>query len=182
MSQTQHRFCLSTVRILKKLKDAAPFLQPVDPNALGIPHYPSTIKHPMDLGTVERKLISSNPTKPDPSYTRPPYLGTSEFIHDVKLIFKNCDTFNGPEHAITQMGRRLEAVFDKQIKQLPANEEVCPYFSHSIKLLGTQFPLACQDRIEIKGDSATATATHYQKGSSASPCFNLRPYYSPLRV
>jgi hypothetical protein len=124
MSHTQHRFCLSTVRTLKKLKDATPFLQPVDPIALGIPHYATVIKQPMDLGTVERKLISSNPSKPDSSVARPPYLSTDEFIYDVKLIFNNCATFNGVDHVITQMGRRLEAVFDKQLKQLPANEEV----------------------------------------------------------
>jgi bromodomain-containing factor 1 len=124
MSQNQHRFCLSTIRTLKKLKDGAPFLHPVDPIALGIPHYPTIIKHPMDLGTVERKLISSNPSKPDPSVARPPYISADEFISDVKLIFNNCAIFNGVDHVITQMGRRLEAVFEKQIKQLPANEEV----------------------------------------------------------
>lgn len=125
MSQNQHRFCLSTVRTLKKLKHAVPFLNPVDPIALGIPHYPTVVKQPMDLSTVERKLISSNPSKPDPAVMRPPYFSTDEFISDVKLIFNNCAIFNGPEHLITQMGRHLEAVFDKQLKQLPANEEVC---------------------------------------------------------
>jgi hypothetical protein len=158
MSQTQHRFCLSTVRILKKLKDAGPFLQPVDPNALGIPHYPNVVKHPMDLGTVERKLISSNPTKPDPSFTRPPYSSAGEFIGDVKLIFDNCAKFNGPDHTITQMGRRLEAVFDKQIKQLPANEEVCSCLT---LLPTTQMSLAFQSWLDLKGDSSSPpTADH----------------------
>ena len=124
MSATQHRFCLSTVRTLKKLKDAVPFLHPVDPIVLGIPHYPTIIKKPMDLSTVERNLISSNPSKPDPAVTRPPYLNADEFVNDVKLIFDNCATFNGVDHVITKMGRRIEAVFDKQIKQLPPNEEV----------------------------------------------------------
>jgi hypothetical protein len=33
-------------------------------------------------------------------------------------------TFNGPDHVVTAMGKRVEAVFDKQIKQLPAADEV----------------------------------------------------------
>jgi hypothetical protein len=33
-----------------------PFLTPVDPVALNIPDYPLVITHPMDLGTVLRKL------------------------------------------------------------------------------------------------------------------------------
>ncbi|KAJ8595168.1 hypothetical protein M405DRAFT_807777 [Rhizopogon salebrosus TDB-379] len=48
----QHRFCLSTIRSLKKLKDAGAFLRPVDPVSLNIPHCPKIIKNPMDLGTI----------------------------------------------------------------------------------------------------------------------------------
>ncbi|KDN39590.1 hypothetical protein RSAG8_08746, partial [Rhizoctonia solani AG-8 WAC10335] len=49
MSPTQHKFCVSTVRTLKRLKDALPFLHPVDPIALNIPHYPIVVKRPMDF-------------------------------------------------------------------------------------------------------------------------------------
>jgi bromodomain-containing factor 1 len=113
---------VSTVRTLKKLKDAAPFLHPVDPISLGIPHYTTAIKTPMDLGTVEKKLMASHPAKPD--LTKARYNTVDEFVKDVKLIFQNCITFNGPDHAISQMGKRLESVFEKQIKQVPPNEEV----------------------------------------------------------
>ncbi|KAH7883907.1 hypothetical protein F5I97DRAFT_1930123 [Phlebopus sp. FC_14] len=119
LSTAQHRFCLSTVRSLKKLKDAAAFLHPVDPVALNIPHYPSIIKSPIDLGTIERKLMSSNPTKSDPNPNNPRYLNADEFIADVRLIFTNCVTFNGPDHVVSQAGKHVESVFDKQIKQLP---------------------------------------------------------------
>ncbi|KAI6136923.1 Bromodomain-containing protein [Pisolithus sp. B1] len=119
LSAAQHRFCLSTIRSLKKLKDAAPFLLPVDPIALNIPHYPSIIKNPMDLATIERKLMSSNPAKPDPNLNNPRYNSADEFIADVRLVFTNCITFNGPDHAISVAGKHVEAVFDKQIKQLP---------------------------------------------------------------
>jgi bromodomain-containing factor 1 len=125
LSTAQFRFCQSTIRTLKKLKDAAPFLRPVDPISLNIPHYPSVIKNPMDFSTVERKLTSSNPTKPDPIPQNPRYFHADEFIADVRLIFSNCVTFNGPDHAVTAMGKRVEEVFDKQIKQMPPALEVC---------------------------------------------------------
>ncbi|CDO72429.1 hypothetical protein BN946_scf184977.g129 [Trametes cinnabarina] len=124
LNVAQHRFMCSTVRTLKKLKDAGPFLTPVDPVALGIPHYPTIIKHPMDFSTVERKLASSNPAKPDPNPANPRYHSASEFIADIRLIFSNSLTFNGPDHPITQMGKRVEAIFDKQVKQMPPPDEV----------------------------------------------------------
>ncbi|KAF8529475.1 Bromodomain-containing protein [Gautieria morchelliformis] len=115
-SQQQYKFCLSTVRQLKKGKDAVPFLHPVDHIALGIPHYVNVIKHPMDLSTVERKVQSSNPAKPDPNLANPRYRNADEFVHDIKLIFSNTVTFNGPDHVVSLMGKRLEAQFDKAPK------------------------------------------------------------------
>lgn len=80
----------------------------------------------MDFATIERKLNSSNPVKPDPHMDNPRYLNADEFIADVRLIFNNCLTFNGPDHLVAQMGKRVEAVFDKQVKQMPPPaEEVC---------------------------------------------------------
>lgn len=123
LSPVQHRFCLSTVRSLKKLKDASAFVHPVDPVALNIPHYPTIIKTPMDLGTIERKLMASNPAKPETSSNIPRYYSAEEFVSDVRLVFSNCITFNGPDHVIAQAGKHVEAVFDKQIKQLPPPAE-----------------------------------------------------------
>ncbi|KAJ3750110.1 Bromodomain-containing protein [Lentinula detonsa] len=122
----QYRFCQSTVRSLKKLKDASPFLRPVDPIALNIPHYPSIIKNPMDFSTIERKLTASNPVKPDPNPLNPRYCTAEEFVADVRLIIYNCVTFNGPDHIITSMGRRVEEVFDKQVKNMPTAESPPP--------------------------------------------------------
>lgn len=122
---SQWRFCCSTVRTLKRLKDANPFNLPVDPVALAIPHYPTIVKRPMDFSTIEKKLTASNPTKPDPNPVNPRYINADQFIFDVRLIFSNCLKFNGPDHPVTAMGKRVESVFDKQIKQIPHPEEVC---------------------------------------------------------
>ena len=127
----QWRFCLSTIKNLRKHKDAGPFLTPVDPVVLNIPHYPSIIKNPMDFSTIELKLNHSNPAKPDPNPNNPRYYAADEFICDVRLVFTNTLTFNGPEHAVTAMGKRVEEVFDKQIKNMPPAAEVvcdCSYW------------------------------------------------------
>ncbi|KAJ7630701.1 hypothetical protein FB45DRAFT_990657 [Roridomyces roridus] len=122
----QWRFCYSTIRSLKKQKDAPPFLHPVDAVGLGIPHYHSIVRTPMDLSTVERKLSAANPAKPDPNPKNPRYSTTDEFIADVRLIVKNCILFNGVDHPISAMARHLEEVFDKQIKNLPSPAEAKP--------------------------------------------------------
>lgn len=114
---------LSTVRQLKKLKDANPFKQPVDPVALGIPHYFQVVKNPMDLQTIERKLASSNPAKPDPNTSNPRYYTAEEVILDVRQMVINSLTFNGAEHVVSQMGKRVEEQFDKALKQLPPPDE-----------------------------------------------------------
>jgi bromodomain-containing factor 1 len=105
------------------MKDATPFRFPVNAEALKIPHYLQIIKHPMDFSTIERKLLASSP-KPDSNLTNPRYSNADEFVANVRLIFSNCVTFNGPEHVVTQQGKCVEAVSDKQIKQLPPSEEV----------------------------------------------------------
>ncbi|KAI0067882.1 Bromodomain-containing protein [Artomyces pyxidatus] len=125
-SVAQHKFAVSTIRTLKKLKDAGPFKLPVDAEALKIPHYHQVVTHPMDFSTIERKLAATNPIKPDPNPSVERYYNADEFIADVRLIFSNCVTFNGAEHFVTLQGKRVEAVFDKQIKQLPAPEEPKP--------------------------------------------------------
>jgi hypothetical protein len=80
----------------------------------------------MDFSTIERKLVASNPAKPDPNLANPRYNNAEEFVSDVRLIFSNSLTFNGPDHAVTAMGKRVEEIFDKQVKNMPAPLEVKP--------------------------------------------------------
>ncbi|KAF9557851.1 Bromodomain-containing protein [Agrocybe pediades] len=123
LNAAQYRFLASTIRTLRKSKDGAPFLRPVDPIALNIPHYTSIIKTPMDISTIERKLAASNPQKPDPNPHNPRYYHAEEVIADVRLMVSNAVTFNGPEHLVAAMGKRLEETFDKSIKHLPSRTE-----------------------------------------------------------
>lgn len=110
------------MRTLKRQKDAGPFLRPVDFVELKIPHYPVIVKEPMDIGTVEFKLTLSNPSKPAAgnATSNPRYFTADEFIADVRRIFNNCYAFNGVDHIISQMAKRLEEVFEKQIPNMPS--------------------------------------------------------------
>jgi hypothetical protein len=119
---------LSCIRSLKKNKDAALFLEPVNPVLFGIPHYPDIIKNPMDLGTVETKLIVSDPRGPpkDKSkmgkwdQSKGKYNSVADVSLDVRQIFWNTARFNGMDHVVTQAATRLDAVFAKMIANIPA--------------------------------------------------------------
>lgn len=124
---TQHKHMLNAVRGLKKNKDGVFFLEPVDPVKFNIPAYPQIITKPMDLATVETKLIVSDPrgapkdksrmSKWDESKGR--YSNVAEITLDVRQIFWNTARFNGMEHLVTQAAKRLDAVFTKNVNNIP---------------------------------------------------------------
>jgi bromodomain-containing factor 1 len=101
----QLKFASSLLRDLTK-KHYAPynlaFLQPVDPEALGIPQYRDIIKNPMDLSTIRRKLDNGQ------------YEDGDEFDADIRLMFQNCYTFNAPGSEVYNLGKELEAVYDRK--------------------------------------------------------------------
>ncbi|KIW93514.1 uncharacterized protein Z519_06119 [Cladophialophora bantiana CBS 173.52] len=92
---------------LKKSNASGPFRLPVDYVGLNIPTYPEVIKHPMDLGTIDQRL------------KRNEYTSVATFVADFELIVKNCFTFNGPDHGVSQQARKMKASFDGQMRNLP---------------------------------------------------------------
>lgn len=111
LAKHQAKFALASLRAVKRLKDAGPFIDPVDDVKLNIPTYYTVIKHPMDLSTMERKVTGSL------------YTGVSEFISDMNLIVSNCVLFNGPESFISNMARNIKASFDKHMNNMPPYEQ-----------------------------------------------------------
>lgn len=107
MPKEQTKYALAMLRTLKKKAEAAPFLQPVDPVALGIPTYPDIVKKPMDLSTVERKVTNGT------------YKNVDEFSSDIRLIWQNAYTFNGSENPVSKMGNTLSTLFEKQLLKMP---------------------------------------------------------------
>ncbi|KAI8388692.1 Bromodomain-containing protein [Radiomyces spectabilis] len=90
--------------ILRKTMEnqhAFEFLRPVDPIKQGIPHYLNIIKKPMDLGTVKAK------------YKTGQYKKAQQFDEDVRLMFRNCYTFNPPNTYVYNEAKALEEVYNK---------------------------------------------------------------------
>lgn len=108
--QHQQKHALMAIKAVKRLKDARPFLQPVDPVALNIPLYFNFIKRPMDLQTIERKLNAN-------AYETP-----EQITEDFNLMVENSAKFNGPTAVITQMGRNIQAAFEKHMLNMPAKD------------------------------------------------------------
>jgi hypothetical protein len=61
----------------------------MDIATMNIPHYPEIVTHPMDFSTIELKLNSSNPTKPDLNPENSRHQTTDQSIADVRLVFTN---------------------------------------------------------------------------------------------
>ncbi|KAJ1843037.1 hypothetical protein LPJ73_005611, partial [Coemansia sp. RSA 2703] len=106
----QLRFCLNVVKEFMKKANfsiAYPFLEPVDPVAMNCPDYFTVIKEPMDLSTIKSKLENDV------------YSGPLEFESDMRLMLRNCYTYNPPGHPVHEAGRALEARFDSKWTELP---------------------------------------------------------------
>lgn len=103
MIKGDSNWCHTVLREITKKANQSfiwPFLQPVDPVALGIPDYFDVVKHPMDLSTIRRKLDDAA------------YKSLSEFEHDFRLILTNCRLYNPPDSDITMMAAQLEEAFE----------------------------------------------------------------------
>ncbi|XP_030457986.2 transcription factor GTE10-like isoform X2 [Syzygium oleosum] len=111
------------------------FNTPVDIVELNIPDYFSVIKHPMDLGTVKKKLLSGEYASP---------LG---FAADVRLTFSNAMTYNPCENNVHIMADTLRKHFESKWKavekKLPAVNDmqaVPEYAAHSETGIGIEMP------------------------------------------
>ena len=119
MPKHQTKFAVNSIRSIKRLRDAGPFVHPVDPIKLNVPFYYNYIKRPMDLSTIERK-INANAYK-DPS----------QVVADFSLMVNNCFTFNGETAPISQMAKNIQAHFEKHMLNMPP--KVLPNNSNSLK-------------------------------------------------
>merc|ERR1719336_487924 len=88
-----------------------PFQTPVDPNKLNIPDYHKIIKHPMDFGTIKKRL--------DNNY----YWSAKECIKDFNTVFTNCYVYNKAGEDIVVMAQTLEKLFLTKIASMPKEEQ-----------------------------------------------------------
>ncbi|KAG8982817.1 hypothetical protein FRB90_006529, partial [Tulasnella sp. 427] len=144
------------MRGLKKHKNANPFLVPVDPVALGIPHYANIVKKPMDFATIERKLFA---TGLDEGTGTRPYRTVDEWIADVHLVFQNCYLFNGDVHPVSKMAQTVEMAFNKLLKKMPSADDTGPLAANSPDDDGSQAATpALRNHAPLPPDSNSATS------------------------
>ncbi|XP_013922486.1 PREDICTED: nucleosome-remodeling factor subunit BPTF [Thamnophis sirtalis] len=105
------------LRSLQAHKMAWPFLEPVDPN--DAPDYYGVIKEPMDLSTMEERILKRY------------YKKVTEFVADMTKIFDNCRYYNPSDSPFYQCAEVLESFFVQKLKGFKASR------SHNNKLQST---------------------------------------------
>jgi histone acetyltransferase len=84
---------------------AWPFLNPV--NRDQVPDYYKVIESPMDLSTMEEKLINDS------------YASPKELVADLELVFNNCRKFNGASTVYSKCANKLEKFMWSLVKEIP---------------------------------------------------------------
>ncbi|CAL4995058.1 unnamed protein product [Urochloa decumbens] len=102
MNTSKIRLCGNILRKLMDHKSGWLFNKPVDPVLYQIPDYFDVIRHPMDLGTVKKKL------------TKQQYVRTDEFAADVRLTFLNAMKYNPPGNDVHEIAKELKGIFDSE--------------------------------------------------------------------
>jgi len=85
---------------------AAPFCKPVDAVKYNIPDYNIKIKKPMDLGTIKANVKRNH------------YKELWEVWADIRLVWDNCRTYNGPLNPFTIKANALAQIFDARLEEL----------------------------------------------------------------
>jgi hypothetical protein len=80
----------------------------IDPIALGIPAYFDVIKRPMDLSTIANKI------------THEQYNDVTGVDKDIRLMIKNCFTFNPPGTPVHVCGEELQGIWNGMWKGILA--------------------------------------------------------------
>ena len=93
------------VRELKSHKLMEPFLEPLDPVALGLEGYTDIVKQPMDLKTIGAKNDGGE-------YAGLGSLAKDALKGDVELMFSNAVAYNGADHWIAGDVTQLKVVTD----------------------------------------------------------------------
>jgi hypothetical protein len=105
----QRRFMETSLSYLMDHPKGAPFNEPVDPTLEGCESYPDVVKKPMDLGTIESKLLDAPPSRT--------YKHIDEFSADVRLVFENCMLFNDDTSVFFKWAKSLLKIFEQQLKK-----------------------------------------------------------------
>ena len=130
MSPLKTRQILALLEDLRCDPQAAAFNMPVNWQALNIPDYPTIVKKPMDLQTLEMKVNGVHVNADGTAC--PPYTHVQQFIDDLNLIWSNCKLFNQISSLIYRNAQAMARTSNRLIYKykvierapLQANEEL----------------------------------------------------------
>jgi len=94
------------VSSLLNKSDTAPFREPVDWRSLELWDYPKIVPHPMDLGTIKRKLESNS------------YATAFECAEDIRLVWTNCMTYNEEGSDFFLLAGSLSRKFEDRYRKI----------------------------------------------------------------
>ncbi|KAK8791226.1 hypothetical protein WA171_002175 [Blastocystis sp. BT1] len=98
--------CKGIIAEFLQMPESEPFLEPVPWKEWGLDDYPRIIKQPMDLGTVNKKMTAGE------------YKDIFEFAYDMRLIWRNCCTYNQEGAEIYAVGKKLSDVFEEKFSSV----------------------------------------------------------------
>mmetsp|Transcript_34666 Transcript_34666/g.83734 ORF Transcript_34666/g.83734 Transcript_34666/m.83734 type:complete len:234 (-) Transcript_34666:329-1030(-) len=102
-------------KILKTIgdrPDAEPFRVPVAWKELGLTDYPQLIKKPMDLGTVKTKIDAGK------------YSSINDAADDVRLVWKNCMTYNADGSDFFLLAKALSKRFEDKYSKFVTEQGI----------------------------------------------------------
>ena len=105
--------CLAILRQIRLHHFAAPFLEPVD--ASQWKGYRKVIDSPMDLGTIERQLVSGmyGGVEIEGRESSTPEGNPDAFAADCYLVWKNCQTYSSNKSEIWHWAKTMRDEFDE---------------------------------------------------------------------
>ena len=110
LSDTELKYMKEHLEKLMSHPLAIAFLEPVDPEAEGLPNYNKVIKHPMDLGTIKKKLHDDK------------YKTVDEFVEDINLVWRNAIKFNGKKSLLKFCAEKLQRKCARWFEMIPSDE------------------------------------------------------------
>ena len=106
------RQCHGLLKPLQKNPSHWLFAEPVDPVRLAIPDYLEIVKDPMDLGTVQKKLMANEGTG---------YRSVDQFVEDVRLVWYNAKIYNPIGSTVADAANQMSAIFEQRLATLVAS-------------------------------------------------------------
>lgn len=108
MDQEEVAYIQGIMDELIKRPCAKLFMQPMSPDDEDAPNYYIKIRRPMDLGTIQGKILTND------------YKSFAEWEKDLNLIWTNAERFYGKNHHISCMANILKEHYNKYLdRELP---------------------------------------------------------------